>query len=142
VDTLTGQVKTLSAAMGSDCGTVINPSLAAGQLTGGLSKGSGYSLVEDSQWDPETGELKSKGFWVDGKTPSVSEMPLLENTHTDFADTYEPTGPFGAKGLGEAAKNPTAGAYSNAIYNALGIRFRELPITPEKILAALAERGE
>lgn len=142
VDTLTGHVKTIGAALGSDCGTVINPKLAGGQLTGGLSKGSGYTLTEDSRWDSETGELLSKGFWVDGKTPSMTEMPLLENTHVDFANTYEPTGPFGAKGLGEAAKNPTAGAYANAIYNALGIRFREMPITPDKILAALAEKGE
>ncbi len=140
VDTLTGHVRTVAAALGSDCGTVVNPKLAAGQLTGGLSKGCGYTLTEDSRWNPETGELLSKGFWVDGKTPSMTEMPLLENTHVDFAHTYEPTGPFGAKGLGEAAKNPTAGAYSNAIYNAVGIRFREMPITPDKILAALAEK--
>ncbi len=142
VDTWTGHVRTVAAALGSDCGTVVNPKLAAGQLTGGLSKGSGYTLTEDSVWDPKTGELLNKGFWVDGKTRSVTEMPLLENTHVDFAHTYEPTGPFGAKGLGEAAKNPTAGAYANAIYNALGIRFREMPITPDKILAALAEKGE
>ncbi len=142
VDTLTGHVRTVAAALGSDCGTVINPSLAKGQLVGGLSKGSGYTLVEDSQWDSDSGELRSKGFWIDGKTPSVSEMPLIENCHTDFSDTYEPTGPFGAKGLGEASKNPTAPAYANAIYNALGIRFRETPITPDKILAALAEKGE
>ena len=57
-----------------------------------------------------------------------------------FADTYEPTGPHGAKGIGEAATNPVAAAYANAITNALGIRFYELPITPEKILRAL--KGE
>jgi xanthine dehydrogenase molybdenum-binding subunit len=140
VDTETGNVRTLKAALGSDCGTVVNPDLAVGQLVGGLSKGAGYALVEGSYWDPETGDLSSKGFWIDGKTPSVSESPALENIHADFANTYEPTGPFGAKGLGEAATNPCAAAYANAVYNAIGVRFYEIPITPEKILAALAEK--
>jgi len=141
VDTETGRVRTTRAAIGSDCGTVINPDLAAGQLVGGLSKGMGYSLVEHSGFDGESGELLSKGFWIDSKTPSVSEMPELQSIDTIFADTYEPSGPFGAKGLGEAALNPCAAAYGAALFNALGIRFRELPVTPEKILAALAQGG-
>ena len=138
VDTETGNVKVCRAALGSDCGTVVNPDLAAGQLVGGLSKGTGYSLIEGNRWDPETGELASKGLWIDAKTPSVMESPLIEDLHTMFADTYEPSGPFGAKGLGEASLNPSAGAFANALYNALGVRFFDLPITPEKILAALA----
>jgi xanthine dehydrogenase molybdenum-binding subunit len=137
VDTHTGQVTTQRAVIGSDCGTVVNPDMAIGQLEGGLSKGMGYALVEDNQWDADTGQLLSKGFWIDGKTPAISESPLLENIETYFADTFEPSGPFGAKGIGEAATNPCAAAYANALYNALGIRFRELPITPEKILAAI-----
>ena len=67
----------------------------------------------------------------------MSESPLLDGIDTYFADTREPSGPFGAKGIGEAATNPCAAAYANALYNALGIRFRELPITPERILSAL-----
>lgn len=137
VDTYTGIVTTKRVAIGSDCGTVVNPDMAIGQLEGGLSKGMGYALVEDNRWDPQTGQLLSKGFWVDGKTPSMSESPLLKDIETHFADTYEPSGPFGAKGIGEAATNPCAAAYANALYNALGIRFRELPISPEKILAGL-----
>lgn len=141
VDTDTGQIHTRRAALGSDCGTVVNPALASGQLIGGLSKGQGYALTEDNQWDPETGELASKGFWVDGKTPSITESPRVADIDTHFANTYEPTGPFGAKGLGEAAKNPAAAAFGNAVYNALGIRFYEIPITPDKVLAALAEQA-
>jgi xanthine dehydrogenase molybdenum-binding subunit len=137
VDTDTGQVRTLKAAIGSDCGTPVNPDMAQGQLEGGLSKGAGFALYEDNDWDPVTGELDSKGYFVDCKTPSIGESPPVENIVTYFADSYEPTGPFGAKGVGEAATNPCSGAYANAIYNALGIRFTELPITPEKILAAL-----
>lgn len=140
VDTETGIVTTKRAAIGSDCGTVVNPDMAIGQLEGGLSKGAGYALVEDNQWDASTGQLASKGFWIDGKTPAISESPLLSEIETYFAETYEPSGPFGAKGIGEAATNPCAAAYANALYNALGIRFAELPITPEKILTALRER--
>jgi xanthine dehydrogenase molybdenum-binding subunit len=139
VDTWTGQVRTVKAVSGSDCGTVVNPDLAAGQLEGGLSKGVGYALIEDNGWDAN-GQLMSKGYWVDGKTPGIAETPLLADLNTHFADTYEPTGPLGAKGIGEAAMNPVAAAYANAIYNAIGIRFYELPITPEKILAAVEER--
>ena len=139
VDTWTGQVRTLKAVSGSDCGTVVNPDLAAGQLEGGLSKGVGYALIEDNGWDAN-GQLMSKGYWVDGKTPGITETPLLADLSTHFADTYEPSGPLGAKGIGEAAMNPVAAAYANAIYNAIGIRFYELPITPEKILAAVEAR--
>ncbi|MCX6093230.1 MAG: molybdopterin-dependent oxidoreductase [Candidatus Bipolaricaulota bacterium] len=141
VDTWTGQVRTVNAAMGSDCGTVVNPAMARGQLEGGLSKGAGYALVEGCFWD-EDGQLTSRGLWLDAKTPAISESPPIENVQTYFADTYEPTGPFGAKGIGEAAMNPVAAAYANAISNAIGVRFFELPMTPEKILAALANAGK
>jgi len=140
VDTWTGQVETKRAVMGSDCGTVINPQLAAGQLEGGLSMGAGYALYEDARWDAE-GHLLSGGYWIDAKTPSIGEAPYLEDLAVQFADTYEPTGPFGAKGIGEAATNPVAAAYANAIYNAIGIRFYDLPITPEKILEQLSDRA-
>ena len=141
VDTWTGQVRTLRAAMGSDCGTVINPDLAAGQLEGGLSKGAGYALYESNEWGAD-GQLTSGGYWIDAKTPAISESPYLEHLSVYFASTYEPSGPFGAKGIGEAATNPVAAAYANAIYNAIGIRFYELPITPERILSALREVEE
>jgi xanthine dehydrogenase molybdenum-binding subunit len=136
VDTWTGQTRTVKAAMGSDCGTVINPSMAAGQLEGGLSKGAGYALYENCDWDAD-GQLKSKGYWIDAKTAAIGESPYVENLKTHFANTYEPSGPLGAKGIGEAATNPVAAAYANAIYNAIGIRFYELPITPERVLEAL-----
>jgi len=139
VDTWTGQVRTVNAALGSDCGTVVNPAMARGQLEGGLSKGAGYALVEGCFWD-EDGQLASRGLWLDAKTPAISEMPTVEHLHTYFADTYEPTGPFGAKGIGEAAMNPVAAAYANAIANAIGVRFYELPMTPEKIVEAMSGR--
>jgi xanthine dehydrogenase molybdenum-binding subunit len=140
VDTWTGAVHTVNAALGADCGTVVNPAMARGQLEGGLSKGVGYALVEGCAWC-EDGQLTSRGFPIDGKTPAIGETPLIENLQTYFALTYEPTGPFGAKGIGEAAMNPVAAAYGNAIANAIGVRFTELPITPERVLAALEKAG-
>jgi len=140
VDTWTGQVSTKRAVMGSDCGTVVNPAMAVGQLEGGLSKGAGYALYEGCDWDKD-GQLASGGYWLDAKIASMGESPKVEDLTCFFADTYEPTGPFGAKGIGEAAMNPVAAAYANAIANAIGVRFYELPITPERVLAAL-EGGE
>jgi xanthine dehydrogenase molybdenum-binding subunit len=138
VDTWTGQVRTARAAMGSDCGTVVNPDLVAGQLEGGLSKGAGFAIYESGEWDAD-GQLRSGGYWIDAKTPAIAESPYVKDVSVSFANTYEPSGPHGAKGVGEAATNPVAAAYANAIYNAIGIRFHELPITPEKILRALRE---
>ena len=136
VDSWTGQVRTLAAEMGSDCGTVINPVMAAGQLEGGLNKGAGYALYASNEWNAD-GQVVGGGYWIDAKTAAIGETPYLDGMSIHFADTYEPTGPHGAKGIGEAATNPVAAAYANAIYNALGIRFYELPITPEKILRAI-----
>jgi xanthine dehydrogenase molybdenum-binding subunit len=138
VDTWTGIVRTAKAVMGSDCGTVVNPSMAVGQLEGGLSKGVGYALYEDAEWRSD-GQLTNGGYWVDAKTPSIDESPLAGDMVTFFADTFEDTGPHGAKGIGEAAMNPVAAAYANAIYNATGVRFYELPITPEAILYGLRQ---
>ena len=139
IDTWTGHVTTKNAVMGSDCGTVVNPSMAVGQLEGGLSKGAGYALIEGCDWD-EDGQLASRGYWLDAKIAAFGESPRIENLTTFFADTYEPTGPFGAKGIGEAAMNPVAAAYANAIANALGVRFYELPMTPERIIQALSQK--
>jgi len=140
VDTWTGRVRTVKAAMGSDCGTVINPEMAAGQLKGGLLKGAGFALYESNEWDAD-GQLTSGGYWIDAKTPSINESLRRGELSIYFAHTYEPTGPFGAKGIGEAATNPVAAAYANAIHNAIGVRFYELPITPERILASLKKES-
>jgi xanthine dehydrogenase molybdenum-binding subunit len=139
VDTWTGVVRTKKAVMGSDCGTVVNPEMAVGQLEGGLSKGAGYALYEGCDWDAD-GQLTSRGYWLDAKIAAFGESPHVADLNCFFADTCEPTGPFGAKGIGEAAMNPVAAAYANAIANAIGVRFFDLPITPEKILRALDGR--
>jgi xanthine dehydrogenase molybdenum-binding subunit len=141
VDTWTGQVRTLRAVMGCDCGTVVSPDLVVGQLEGGLLMGAGFALYEDSGWDAE-GQLACKGYMIDAKIAGFQESPLLDTMQVGFAQTYEPTGPFGAKGVGESASNPVGAAYANAVANALGVRFYELPITPERILDALKEQSQ
>jgi xanthine dehydrogenase molybdenum-binding subunit len=140
VDTETGMVTPVRVVAGADIGTVVNPDLAAGQIQGGFAMGLSMTLLEDTPYDQRTGDLANKGMLVDYKLPTSCDVPPLENFKVFFADTYEPTGPFGAKGLGEGSYNPVAGAIANAIYNAIGVRFYELPITPERILAALNER--
>ncbi|MFB3883965.1 MAG: xanthine dehydrogenase family protein molybdopterin-binding subunit [Thermodesulfobacteriota bacterium] len=140
VNTETGVIRPVRAVLCSDAGQVINPELAEGQLHGGLYRGLGYALLEDTPHDEETGKLMNKGFLTDFKMLTSEDMPRMENIQTYFTNTKEPTGPFGAKGIGEAALNPTAAAVANAVYHAIGIRFTEIPITPEKVLTALKEK--
>jgi CO/xanthine dehydrogenase Mo-binding subunit len=134
VDRATGQVKVLKYAIASDCGTVIYPIGAEGQVEGGLAQGIGYALTEGLRFDE--GRPVSPNF-SDYRIPSMRDMPPLQHV---FADSYEPTGPFGAKGLGELNMDPTAAVIANAIFDAVGVRIKTLPITPEKVLAALKEK--
>ncbi|MBI2987881.1 MAG: molybdopterin-dependent oxidoreductase [Deltaproteobacteria bacterium] len=131
VDPETGQVKVLKYVAASDCGTVINPIGAEGQAEGSVAQGLGYALIEGLKM--EDGRPVNPNF-SDYRIPSMRDMPPLEHA---FADSYEPTGPFGAKGLGELGMDPTAAVISNAIFDAAGIRIKTLPITPEKVLKAL-----
>ena len=141
VDTWTGKVKLLRVVAGADIGTVINPQLAAGQVHGGLAQGWSMTVLEDTPYDPEDGDLVNGGSIANYKVPTSQDMLSLDDLTVFFADTYEPTGPYGAKGIGEGALNPVAGAVANAIQNALGVRFFHLPITPIRILEALKEES-
>lgn len=136
VDQETGQVKILQFVVASDCGTVIYPIGAEGQVEGGLAQGIGYALTEGLQIDE--GKPINPNF-SDYRIPSMRDMPSLQHA---FADSYEPTGPFGAKGLGELNMDPTAAVINNAIFDAVGVRVKTLPITPEKILRALKEKAK
>ncbi len=134
VDPDTGQVKVLNYVVASDCGTVINPIAAEGQVEGAIAQGLGYALIEGIRM--EDGRPINPNF-ADYRIPSMRDMPPL--TH-GFAQSYEPTGPFGAKGLGELGMDPTAAVINNAIFDAVGVRIKKLPITPEKVLKALQEK--
>lgn len=140
VDTETGIITLPRVLMYADCGVAMNPDLVKGQLIGSFNRGYGYVTMETLPTDPETGALKNNGLLIDYKTPTVMEMPHIGDIRVELCHTYEPTGPFGAKGIGEAALASVQAAVANAIYNAVGIRFDKLPITPEVMLAALKEK--
>jgi xanthine dehydrogenase molybdenum-binding subunit len=114
--------------------------LIEGQLYGGLYRGLGFALLEDTEYDKETGDLTNKGWITDFKMLTADDMPEMDKIVIRFTDTYEPTGPFGAKGVGEAALNPVAAALANAVYDAVGIRFTKIPIKPEHVLEALKQK--
>jgi xanthine dehydrogenase molybdenum-binding subunit len=136
VDTETGDVKVLQVVFAHDIGKVINPSAAEGQVEGGFQQGMGFALTEEIQFDEETGACLT-GDFLDYKIPTAVEMPpVIESI---FIESDEPTGPFGAKSLSEPCVSVPAPAIANAIYNAVGVRVRDLPITPEKILAGLGK---
>ena len=134
VDPETGRVKLLDFVSVADCGTVVNPIAAEGQQEGAIAQGIGYALTE--RLLVEDGRPVNPNF-SDYKIPCTLDMPPLKIA---FADSYEPTGPFGAKGLGELGLDPTAAVIANAIYDACGVRITTLPITPEKVRHALKDR--
>lgn len=136
VDTETGQVEVLHAVYAHDIGRTINPKAAEGQVEGGFQQGMGYALMEKIQFDPETGSCLTSDF-LDYKMPTAMEMP--RKMDSIFIETDDPTGPFGAKSLGECCVITPAPAIANAIFDAVGVRFTQLPITPEKILAGLGK---
>ncbi len=142
VDTETGIITCPRVLIYGDCGVAMNPALVKGQLVGSFNRGFGYTVYEKLEMDEKTGALKNNGLMIDYKTPTAAEMPNPENVQVEICHTYEPTGPYGAKGIGEAALASVQAAVANAVYNAIGIRFTRLPITPEVMLAALKEKAE
>lgn len=136
VDTETGEVKLLRVVYAHDIGKVINPAGAEGQVEGGVQQGMGYALMENLVFDRSSGACLAADF-LNYKMPTAMEMP--SEIQCVWVESDEPTGPFGAKSLAEPCLIVPAPAIANAIYNAIGVRVRDLPITPEKILAALGK---
>lgn len=136
VDTDTGEVKVLRVVYAHDIGKLFHPNSAEGQVEGGFQQGMGYALMENLLFDDDTGACLS-GDFLDYKIPTAMEMPA--KIESIFIESNEPTGPFGAKSLAELCLIVPAAAIANAVYNAIGVRITELPITPEKILKALGK---
>lgn len=136
VNALTGMVNIIRAISGADTGTVINLNNVEGQMVGGMHMGLGFALTEDTHFDKDTGKLLTPNF---SKYHILTAMDMPE-VEMIIADTFEPTGPLGSKAIGEGVTNPVAAAVANAIYNACGVRIRDLPCTPEKIVKALKEK--
>lgn len=135
VDTETGAVKVVKFVAAHDLGKAINPLICEGQVQGGVHMGIGYTLWEELQIDPKTGQYLNLNL-TDYRVASALDMPPIEII---LVESHEPTGPYGAKGLGEPAMVPTAPAIANAIYNAIGIRFHQLPITRQKVWEAIGK---
>ncbi|MFX1554156.1 MAG: xanthine dehydrogenase family protein molybdopterin-binding subunit [Promethearchaeota archaeon] len=136
VDTETGVVKVLRIAAAHDVGRPINPLTCEQQIEGAVVMGLSNTLFEE--FKTENGRILNNTL-ADYKLATMLDIPEIVPI---IVETYHQEGPFGAKGIGEPAAAPTAAAISNAIFNAVGIRIRELPITPERVLAALSERGD
>lgn len=131
VDIETGEIKVLKVTEAGDCGQAINPLSVEGQVEGSIVMGLGQALYE---------EMVVKGDRVinpnlhEYRIPTMADMPVMD---TEIVDSYDPESPYGAKESGEGPIQPVIPAILNAIYDAIGVRFTELPVTPEKVLAAL-----
>ena len=137
VDLETGKIRPIHYVSVVDCGTVINPNLARIQTEGGTVQGIGMALFEDVRYT-EKGKMKNRNF-LSYKIPTRVDMGKIE---VDFAPSYEPTGPFGAKSIGEVVINTPGPAIADAVYNATGLRFRTLPITAEQVYMGLHKQPD
>ena len=138
VDTETGLVEVKRVVPVHDVGRVIHPIAAQGQIEGGIQQGIGHTLTEDYIIDKETGRSLNAGL-VDYKMPLSMDMPDIETVILEAAP--DPSGPWGAKGVGEDPIIAIGPAIANAIHDAIGVRFRHYPITPEDVLGALKDKG-
>ncbi len=136
VDSATGIVRVLRYVAAHDVGRAINPVNVEGQIEGGVQLGLEFALVSELVVDPVTGKPLNLDL-LDYKVFVTKDMPKVE---TVIVETNDPTGPFGAKGIGEPPLIPVAPAIANAIYDATGVRIKQLPLTPERVLQAMAAK--
>ena len=134
VDTETGLVRVVRIVEAVDCGQVVNPQMAEGQVEGAALQSLGYALYERMPFDAQ-GRMQFRSF-RDYTIAAATDAPELT---TILVPTHEPTGPFGAKAIAEIPINGPAPAIANAVFHATGARIREIPLTPERVLAALEE---
>ena len=137
VDTETGSVDVLDYVAVVDCGTPINPNLARVQTEGGIAQGIGMALWEDVQYT-DKGKIRNNSF-MQYKIPTRQD---IGNIRVYFECSYEKSGPFGAKSIGELVIDTPCPALAEAIYNATGVRLTELPMTPEKIAMEILKNRE
>jgi xanthine dehydrogenase molybdenum-binding subunit len=139
VDVETGQIDVLQVTPVHEIGRVIHPVAAEGQIEGGIQQGIGHTLTEDYVIDTTNGRSLNAGF-VDYKMPLSLDMPPIRTILLETAP--DPGGPYGAKGVGEDPIIAVGPAIANAVYDAIGVRFRHYPITPEQVLQGLRRRAE
>jgi xanthine dehydrogenase molybdenum-binding subunit len=136
VDPDTGSVRVLRYVAVHDSGRIIHPEAARGQIIGGVVQGLGYALMEEIPIDPESGAPQTLNL-DSFKIPNLVDVPPIEPVLIEHPD---PVGPYGAKALGEPPLVPVAAAVANAVYDATGVRIRDLPITAEKVLRGLQQQ--
>ncbi|MCL2336005.1 MAG: xanthine dehydrogenase family protein molybdopterin-binding subunit [Firmicutes bacterium] len=136
VDLETGKIRVERVTEAGDCGQAVNPMSVDGQVEGSIMFAMGQALYEEMKVDDQ-GKMINASLH-DYKVPTAMELPEMNTT---IVDSYDPTAPFGVKESGEGPVQPTIPAITNAIYDAIGVRFTELPITPEKVLQALKEKN-
>jgi putative selenate reductase molybdopterin-binding subunit len=143
VDTTTGQIEVKKLVMAVDCGIAINPQTAAGQIEGGMLQALGFAHSEEMAYVQPSPGVSSEAVgqvvttdFTSYRIYSADETPELG---VILVQTYEPSGPYGAKAVAEIPKDGVAPALSSAIFDATGIRLRELPLTPERVWQALRE---
>lgn len=134
VDTGTGRIRVVQFVSAVDCGTAIHPLQVEGQIEGAVAMGIGYALCEEMVYDA-TGRLQNADL-VDYKLVHADDMPEMK---TLIVQSYEPTGPFGAKSVAEVPTNGPAPAIANAVLHATGVRIADLPLTPDRVLRALGK---
>ncbi len=133
VDTDTGRVRVVRYVAAQDSGRIMNPRMALNQVEGAISQMLGFALSEELVTDGPTG-VTLNGSYLEHKSPTIMDYPDIQ---VIFADTVDPVGPMGAKGLGEVPCPGVAPAIANAVHDALGLRLTELPITPDRVLRGL-----
>ncbi|MEF8872575.1 MAG: xanthine dehydrogenase family protein molybdopterin-binding subunit [Haloarculaceae archaeon] len=139
VDPETGEIDIVDIAIGEDAGNVINPNLAEGQIQGGVVQALGEVLLENYDYDAN-GNL-TNGNLVDYHLPTAADVPMVWSEDISHVETPDPTTSHGQKGLGECSTVTTFPAVANALADATGIRFTELPYSPSTVLPKLAEEG-
>jgi xanthine dehydrogenase YagR molybdenum-binding subunit len=139
VDTETGEVTLLRLVASHDCGRIINPKLVDSQVIGGVTQGIGYALTESRVVDAATGIVLNANL-EEYKVPTVADVPPIEHARVDVPD--DEANATGAKGIGEPPLIPTTPAIGNAIFDAIGVRLHDLPLSRDRILTAIQEQAE
>jgi len=137
VDPTTGQIEVVDIAICEDVGNVINPTLVEGQVQGAIVQGLGETLYEEYSYD-NNGNLEN-GTMIDYHLPTAADVPMI--TNIEELENPDPTTSHGQKGVGECPLVPTSAAVANAVYDATGIRFTEMPLSPQNVLPELVEAG-
>jgi putative selenate reductase molybdopterin-binding subunit len=137
VNVETGRVRVTKYLAVHDCGRIINPLTAESQIKGGVTMGIGMALHEQLLYDPRSGVPLNAGYYG-ARVLTHRDAPAIDVL---FIESDDGLGPFGAKSMGEASKVPAPAAVANAVFNATGHRFKDLPITADRIVATLAERA-